>query len=194
MKAELYWVEGVSWGRLAVMPRPRGGDWLVDELRSWQQQGLQTVVSLLRAYEVADLDLADEAALCAELGLEFISFPITDHCLPDSADDLLGLLDTLESRLREGRAVGVHCRMGVGRSALVAACLLMKAGKGARVAFAAISRARGLRVPETARQAHWVEELAERLRGKSDPRCPKSEADPQSRAPRASRTGSGNGR
>jgi hypothetical protein len=32
--------------RLAIMPRPRAGDWLEDEAISWRRQGLDTVVSL----------------------------------------------------------------------------------------------------------------------------------------------------
>ena len=36
MHTELYWIPGPWLGRLAIMPRPRGGDWLEDEIRSWR--------------------------------------------------------------------------------------------------------------------------------------------------------------
>jgi hypothetical protein len=32
---------------LAIMPRPRAGDWLEDEIDQWQREGLKIVVSLL---------------------------------------------------------------------------------------------------------------------------------------------------
>ena len=35
MKAEVYWVPGPWPGRLGILPRPRGGDWLADALSPW---------------------------------------------------------------------------------------------------------------------------------------------------------------
>jgi hypothetical protein len=32
MKAAIYWIAPVPSGRLAIIPRPRGGDWLEDEV------------------------------------------------------------------------------------------------------------------------------------------------------------------
>ena len=43
------------------MTRPRGGDWLTDELRDLAVAGLDVLVSLLSAAEVAELDLGAEA-------------------------------------------------------------------------------------------------------------------------------------
>jgi hypothetical protein len=34
MRAELYWIEGPWPSQLAILPRPRGGEWLEDEIRS----------------------------------------------------------------------------------------------------------------------------------------------------------------
>jgi hypothetical protein len=45
---------------LAIMPRPRAGDWLEDEVSSWQRAGVRTVVSLLEVQEIAELGLGDE--------------------------------------------------------------------------------------------------------------------------------------
>lgn len=40
METEIYWVPGPWPGRLGIIPRPRGGDWLGDEVRSWRASGL----------------------------------------------------------------------------------------------------------------------------------------------------------
>jgi hypothetical protein len=32
MRAQLYWIEGPWAGHFAIVPRPRGGDWLEDEI------------------------------------------------------------------------------------------------------------------------------------------------------------------
>jgi hypothetical protein len=73
--------EGIS---LAIMPRPRAGEWLEDEVTSWHREGIRTVVSLLEVPEIAELGLLEEPRLCASQGIEFISFPIPDRGVPTS--------------------------------------------------------------------------------------------------------------
>jgi protein-tyrosine phosphatase len=66
----------------------------------------------------------------------------------------------LESKLAEGKKVAVHCRQGVGRSALLAACLLVGSGLDAEEAFERIRVSRGCAVPDTAEQRAWVAKFA----------------------------------
>ncbi len=61
---EIYWIPVIAAGRLAIMPRPRSGDWLADEISAWDREGLNVVVSLLESHEVKELGLGDEATLC----------------------------------------------------------------------------------------------------------------------------------
>src|ERR1043165_4672352 len=79
MEAELFWIEGPWRGRLAIMPRPRGGDWLGEEIQSWRRSGVDVVVSLLTPEEQTELNLHDEESLCRANGIEFVSFPIVDR-------------------------------------------------------------------------------------------------------------------
>lgn len=46
-----------------------------------------------------------------------------------SVADFLLLVDRLYAYLSSDQGVAVHCRMGIGRSSVVAACLLVKSGK-----------------------------------------------------------------
>ena len=110
------------------MPRPRAGDWLVDELTSWQTSGVDVVVSLLADDEIAELGLQHEPILSEEIGLTFHSYPIADRNVPSSVDDFLVFTNQLHDYLRDDRGVAIRCRMGIGRSSLVAACLLVKSG------------------------------------------------------------------
>jgi len=146
------------------MPRPRAGDWLGDELKSLRSLGVDTVVSLLTDDEITELDLRQERAFCEEIGMTFISYPITDRDVPTSIDDFLTFTDQLFDCLCNDRAVAIHCRMGIGRSSLVAACLLVKSGLSVAGAFDSISRARGIDVPDTNDQFEWVASLADRLK------------------------------
>jgi protein-tyrosine phosphatase len=59
--------------------------------------------------------------------------------------------------------------MGIGRSALVAACLPKSQGIGVDEAFAMISRARGFSVPDTEEQREWASGFAELRRGEGPP-------------------------
>ncbi len=139
------------------MPRPRGGDWLDGEIQALAKAGVGVVVSLLTADEVADLELQDEERLCGDCGLRFISLPIPDRSVPFSTAEAGRTVDLILEELGAGRAVAVHCRMGIGRSSLIAACLLKSQGIGVDEAFAMISRARGFSVPDTEEQRVWVE-------------------------------------
>ena len=51
MWTELYWVDGPWLGKLALAARPRGGDWLEDEMANWRRAGIDTVLSLLTPEE-----------------------------------------------------------------------------------------------------------------------------------------------
>ena len=156
MRAEVYPISDCPAGRLAIMPRPRAGDWLEDEAASWRRQGLDTVVSLLENSEVAELGLADEQAACERTGLRFVRFPLPDRGVPSSAEAVSELVSALVAELRAGRGVGIHRRIGVGRSASLAACVLAVLGVPVEVAWAAVGRSRGLSVPDTPTQRVWV--------------------------------------
>ena len=163
MKAQVYWIEGPWPGRLAIVPRPRGGDWLEDEVQAWQDAGLDQVVSFLTPDEVADLDLSKEEAWCQAHDLQFMSFPIPDRGVPASRTATLTLVHHLEHALASGQRIAVHCRQGIGRSALLAACVLVAAGAEPETAFQHLSAARGCAVPETVEQQEWVKACAPAL-------------------------------
>jgi protein-tyrosine phosphatase len=114
------------------------------------------VVSTLTSEEITELDLAEEMALCKAQGMEYLAFPITDRGVPPSVQTTAGLLHQLEGKLAEGKSVGIHCRQGIGRSASLAACLLVMAGVDHETAFQRVGAARGCPVPETADQREWV--------------------------------------
>jgi protein-tyrosine phosphatase len=156
MFTRVYWIHAPKAGRLAIMPRPRAGDWLEDEIAGWKEAGVDTVASLLEREEIAELGLGSEAELCRAKGIEFVSFPIPDRGVPASGRDVGVLCGLACTRLTAGKAVAVHCRAGIGRSALVAACILTRFGYDASEAFTMIASSRGVAVPDTDGQRQWV--------------------------------------
>ena len=159
MNPDLFWIPGPWPGRLAVVARPRGGDWLEDEASGWRQAGLDVVVSLLENEEADQLGLAREGDVAEAKGVHFISFPIPDRGVPPSTPAVLLLLRNIVEALQEGRNVAVHCRQGIGRSGLIAAGVLVNSGIGTQQAIDVVTASRGLTVPETPTQLQWIQHL-----------------------------------
>jgi protein-tyrosine phosphatase len=162
MRAEIYWVQRPGPGRVAIMPRPRGGDWLEEEIRSLRGEGVEVLVSLLESHEVEELGLEREPEQSGKAGMEFLSHPIPDHGTPESLEAATSLILSLEERLRRGKSIAVHCRAGIGRSATIAAALLIEHGVPIPETLRLLGEARGFPVPETAEQFRWLEEFAAR--------------------------------
>jgi protein-tyrosine phosphatase len=160
MPKELYWLDELWPGKLAVAPRPRGGAWIEDDVASWKRAGVNAVLSLLTPDEERDLDLLTEAKEVRTQGMEFISYPIPDRQIPNSETQWSELLEKVNSNLSSGKNVLVHCRQGIGRSGLVAICLLVKKGMSPGAAVESVSAARGLAVPETTEQREWIDHFA----------------------------------
>lgn len=163
MLPELYWIEGSWKGALAIRPRPRGGDWLEGEIRGWRRAGVNVVASLLTGEEMSELDLLKEAKLCQHEGIQFLSFPIPDRGVPPSKKTAMSFISGLNDLLIEGKVVAIHCRQGIGRSAFMAASLLVMSGATSDEAFLRISAARGAPVPDTVQQRAWVEDFSRSL-------------------------------
>ena len=157
---KLYWMEGPWPGKIALAARPRGGDWLEDEINDWKRGGIDVVLSLLTDEEEQELDLASEAQTVRAHGMTFLSLPIPDRQVPISETELAAILDRLNAALSSARSVVVHCRQGVGRSGLVAACLLISKGSDPKSAVQRVTAARGVSVPETQEQREWIDHYA----------------------------------
>jgi protein-tyrosine phosphatase len=163
MRSPIYWIDGPLAGRLAILSRPRGGDWLADEVDGWRAAGIDVTVSLLTQDEIVELELEREAAACKAQGIAFIEFPVSDRQTPMNREAYAELVRRLQTSLVAGRAVGVHCRQGVGRSSLLASSLLAMNGMDVDAAFERIAVARGCTVPDTADQRDWVNRFVRTL-------------------------------
>jgi protein-tyrosine phosphatase len=163
MRTELYPIDGPWPGHLAIAPRPRGGDWLEDEIRAWRRSGIDVVLSLLTREEEAELGLTEEAEFSRANSIEFVSFPILDRGVPSSREVFAKQVTDLAEQLRRGKSVAVHCRQGIGRAALVAIGLLISAGVEWDEAIRRVGSARGCSVPETPDQRQWVADFGKSI-------------------------------
>ncbi|MEZ5992141.1 MAG: dual specificity protein phosphatase family protein [Planctomycetota bacterium] len=155
MKADVYWVIPQ---RLAILPKPRGGEWLDDEIASFAAQGLGVLFTLLTPDEEIELELTDEVVLAEKHGLDFMRYSIPDRGVPKSPTLFAEVVHDLAD---SGKAIGVHCRAGIGRSGVACAAIMLRLGHELDAAWDAIGEARRVPVPDTDAQREWVAEHAE---------------------------------
>ena len=124
MKPDIYWIGGIEPARLAIVARPRGGDWLADELVALRESGIDLVVSLLTMAERDELGLTAEAELAAAAGLAFLSLPIADMGVPPHLASAREVLERTHAAVRAGMSTmvddgAVKCRAGLTSAAEV---------------------------------------------------------------------------
>lgn len=161
MATKIYWLHEFSnLARLGIMARPRGEDWLEDEIFGVKKQDVQVMVSLLERNEITELGLGRQADLCSKYDIEYVNFPIPDKGTARRDANFRNFIGRLEERIAAGNSIIVHCRMGIGRSSIIAGCLLLKSGYKTSEVIQHISKVRGLRVPDTEEQIAWLKKQA----------------------------------
>lgn len=158
MRPTMFGIEREGPGRLSTMARPRGGDWLAEEMQELAMAGVNVLVSLLCDGEIAELDLAEEGSAARAAGIDFHRLPTPDRTVPEPAA-ALAMAGHLRSRLYEGASIAVHCRHGIGRSSTLAAAVLVLDGLAPWRAWDLITAARGMPVPDTSAQRDFINNL-----------------------------------
>ncbi len=157
MSVKIYWLHNFdNTSRLGIMARPRGNEWLEEEILSLKRQNVQVIVSLLDQNEIYELGLEKEAEFCLNHGIGFINLPILDRKIPKPDSGFHNFIGQLTEKIFAGNNVVIHCRMGIGRATIIAGCLLLKQGYNTEEIIAHISKIRGLRVPDTEEQIAWL--------------------------------------
>lgn len=165
MRSKIYWINTgqLSGDRMGTMARPRGDDWLEDEVKNLQSQKVDCLISLLESSEEWELGLVKEGEVCMREGIEFINFPIKDVSLPNDEDNFIKLVELLADKIKQNEKVVVHCRMGIGRSSMLVAAVMIRMGYKASETFDIIGEFRKLKVPDTEEQKEWVLSLDDKL-------------------------------
>ncbi|HEX6878896.1 MAG TPA: hypothetical protein VF135_00905 [Terriglobales bacterium] len=156
MKFTIYPIPSVAPLRLAIVARPRGGDWLCDELSGLRSEGVDVLVSMLTMPEAEELLLQRESEECRAAGIEFVSISIPDRSVPPNKGSFLQDVDSIIDLLRKGHFVGVHCRASIGCSSVLAVSVLIRLGMDGAEAFRIVEAARLRPIPDTEEQKRWV--------------------------------------
>jgi protein-tyrosine phosphatase len=156
---EIYWIQHDVPPRVAIVARPRGGEWLQNDLQNLKRGGIDVLVSLLMPEESAELGLNSEQKTAEDLGMNFVAYPIPDRTVPTDLPAFSKLVARLTSAVRDGSSIAAHCRASIGRSTVVTAAILISQGISPDDALALIEEARGYPVPDTIEQREWIRSL-----------------------------------
>lgn len=137
------------------------------KLTSYLEAGINAFLDLTEAHELSPYE--DELqALCVNRRPRCLyqRMPIRDVSVPSDPQHMARILDTLDTWLREGRNVYVHCWGGVGRTGTVVGCYLVNQGLTGDAALAHLAllwtrmspdkRRRKPVSPETPQQMDYV--------------------------------------
>ncbi len=113
-----------------------------DLLRLHRDFGARVLVSLVEPHELDALKIGDLHGRAASIGLEVLRFPIPDVRVPASVVATVELVDRILERLAGNQTVVVHCKGGLGRTGLIAACCLTAQGHEPERAIAVVRKAR----------------------------------------------------
>mmetsp|Transcript_104 Transcript_104/g.325 ORF Transcript_104/g.325 Transcript_104/m.325 type:complete len:292 (-) Transcript_104:172-1047(-) len=143
---------------------------LDEDLGTLAAAGITIVVNLLNEPELRLLKISNYDAAATRHGLTLLHFPIIEGSGPPSLADTRRFVEDLTERRRHGETIVMHCRGGVGRAGLMAACMLLQGGF-CRSPTAAIRWVRKRRCPEaveTRRQEDFISSYNSALRAEAD--------------------------
>ncbi len=110
-------------GRLYVSPMPYGAyDVHGRVLKSYRRHRVRHVVVLVTGEELAKKARGDLLRAYADAGISVSRHPIRDFQSTE-LEVVEALVHEIEDHLLSGQRLAVHCHAGVGRTALVAACV-----------------------------------------------------------------------
>ena len=127
------------------------------------------LVSMLEDHELTAVGIAELAVATARAGIELIRVPVPDQFVPSSIAAAEGVVRQIVGDLQRGRVVVIHCMGGLGRTGLLAACVLVALGASPSQAIAGVRSARDGAV-ENAAQERFVASFAATFqrRGRED--------------------------
>jgi len=126
-------------------------DWLTPSLAFGAcvpDDAIEAVAREFRFRQVIDLraEIKVDPFVWIRHGVRFLSLPTPDH-RPLDAESLQRGVECVAAALEANERVLVHCEFGIGRSALLACCVLVSLGRSPCEALAMAKRARPIVSP-----------------------------------------------
>eukprot|EP00282_Hemiselmis_andersenii_P006436 CAMPEP_0114140008 /NCGR_PEP_ID=MMETSP0043_2-20121206/17155_1 /TAXON_ID=464988 /ORGANISM="Hemiselmis andersenii, Strain CCMP644" /LENGTH=232 /DNA_ID=CAMNT_0001234073 /DNA_START=98 /DNA_END=796 /DNA_ORIENTATION=+ len=141
--------EGIKWER----------DLDIDLRDMKERHRVDVVVCLLSPAELRSLGVRrDYCESVVKSGMELIMHPIIEMAAPDDIGSARELVERVVGELAKGKRVVMHCRGGMGRAGMMAACVLYRVGEaqGHKAAIEMVRKRRGKGAVESRAQEAFV--------------------------------------
>jgi len=152
-----------GYGRIGmtILPGRRDRDRnLEEDLSTIRESGVTAILCLNTENEFQDYGVSGLKEAYAENGFDARYVPIVDQAIP-TRSEMKATTEWMETQVRAGKNILVHCVGGLGRSGLAAAAFLILEKKMSPMkAIETVRGARGRRAIETAKQEEFLKSLA----------------------------------
>lgn len=151
---------GITFCPGKIDPNAMTGHWYRDlniDLNAIRDWGASAVVTLLQPDELEKLKVPNLGEEVRRRHMDWLHLPISDYSVPFPAfeKEWVEAGEGLRARLRDGADILLHCKGGLGRAGLLAACLLVELGTRPAQAVMAVRKARKGAI-ETDEQLNYV--------------------------------------
>ena len=128
-------------------PNALSGAWhrdLAVDLRAIKSWGATVLLSLMEEHEFLELGVIGLFEQTTALEIKWIHLPIRDVSIPNSSAEKqwAAVVSELVDRLKKDEKIVLHCKGGLGRTGMMAACLLREFGVGGKAAIDSVRTAR----------------------------------------------------
>ena len=130
------------------------------DLDAVRRAGVTTMVSLMEDFEYARFGVAGLFDGLRARGIRSIRFEVRDIDVPKDMKAHAGVVAQVYDALWKGELVAVHCKGGLGRTGVLVASVLVRAGRDPETAIEMVRAVRRGTV-QTRRQEEYVAEYAE---------------------------------
>jgi len=142
-------------GRLLLHSMPGRYEMLESVWTQVRNEGVHAIVCLAERDELHEKSSEYAHALAADtVPCPVIVFEVPDRGAPEDREEFWALANDIANRLQSGEAILIHCAGGVGRTALLAVCVLLALGEAVSNARSAVSQAGS--IVETAPQSQLI--------------------------------------
>lgn len=154
-----------AWGKIYLHSMP--GLW-EEDLDTFAQdlakRHVECIVCLAPRHEIEKMSPKyHEAIVSGSLPVPVLEFGIPDFGIPEDADSFASLVQRICEYVEGGKNVLIHCGGGIGRTGMVAQCVLLALGLSKEEAATTVKQAASH--PETEDQKRFVEAFQQRLAG-----------------------------